>query len=52
MLNTEWVLKTYEVVYQEKLHGGSIEGMVLDCEQKFIYTVGSDCVVNRFTFVT
>lgn len=47
-----WNLKTYEVVYQEKLHGGSIEGMVLDSEQKFIYTVGSDCVVNRFTFVS
>jgi len=47
-----WDLSSYKKVYEEKLHDGSIEGLVLDMKQEHLYTVGSDCAVNAFIFGT
>jgi len=44
-----WDLITHEKIFEKKLHGGSIEGLVLDEKQEHLYTVGSDCVVNAFS---
>jgi len=41
-----WDLNSFELIFCEKLHAGSIEGIALSKDGQSLVTLGSDCVVN------
>ena len=44
-----WDLNTYECLAKSKMHCGSIEGLALTSDEECVITIGSDCIVNRFS---